>query len=103
VPDIFISDTSSDREWADWIAKELEALGHAPHVYERELKGGDDIYAWMGARRDAADHVICVVSDEYLKAPFATLERNAAVWQAASKRPGFVHTMASRGAGVAMK
>ena len=43
--DIFISYTSSDRESAFWIAKEREALGHAPHVHEWEIKGGDDIYA----------------------------------------------------------
>jgi hypothetical protein len=90
VADIFISYTSSDRNWAHWIAKELEALSHTSHVYEWEVKGGDDIYAWMEARHDAADHVLCVVSDEYLKAPYSTLERNAALWQAAKKRPGFV-------------
>jgi hypothetical protein len=45
--DIFISYTSSDRDWAFWIAKELEALGHTRHVHEWEVKGGDDIYAWM--------------------------------------------------------
>ena len=28
--------------------------------------------------------------DDYLKAPYSTLERNAALWQAAGKRPGFV-------------
>ena len=38
----------------------------------------------------AADRVVCVVSDEYLKAPYSTLERHAALWQAAAKRPGFV-------------
>jgi tetratricopeptide (TPR) repeat protein len=90
VADIFVSYTSSDREWAFWIAKELEALGHSPHVHEWEIKGGDDIYAWMEQRHDAADQVLCVVSDEYLKAPYSTLERNAAIWQAAGKRPGFV-------------
>jgi hypothetical protein len=90
VADIFISYTSSDRDWAFWIAKELEALGHTPHVHEWEIKGGDDIYAWMEQRHDAADHVLCVVSDDYLKAPYSTLERNAAIWQAAAKRPGFV-------------
>ena len=68
--DYFISYTSSDRDWAHWIAKELEALGHTPHVHEWEIKGGDDIYAWMEMRHDAADHVLCVVSDEYLKAPY---------------------------------
>jgi hypothetical protein len=42
------------------------------------------------ARHDAADHVLCVVSDEYLKAPYSTLERNAALWQAAKNRTSFV-------------
>ena len=94
--DIFISYTASDRDWAFWIAKELEALGHAPHVHEWEIKSGDDIYAWMEARHDAADHVLCVVSDEYLKAPYSTLERNAAIWQAAAQRPGFVLFVAAK-------
>jgi hypothetical protein len=44
----------------------------------------------MELHHEAADHVLCVVSDDYLKAPYSTLERNAALWQAASKRPGFV-------------
>ena len=88
--DIFVSYTGSDRDWAFWIAKELQALGHTAHVHEWEIKGGDDIYAWMEARHEAADHVLCVVSDDYLKAPYSTLERNAALWQAAAKRPGFV-------------
>jgi tetratricopeptide (TPR) repeat protein len=88
--DIFVSYTSSDRDWAFWIANELKALGHTSHIHEWEIKSGDDIYAWMEARHDAADHVLCVVSDAYLKAPYSTLERNAAVWQATSSRPGFV-------------
>jgi tetratricopeptide (TPR) repeat protein len=88
--DIFVSYTSSDREWAFWVAKELEALGHTPHIHEWEIRSGADIYAWMERRHDVADHVLCVISDDYLKAPYATLERNAALWQAASKRPGFV-------------
>jgi tetratricopeptide (TPR) repeat protein len=88
--DIFVSYTGSDRDWAFWVAKELEATGHRPHIHEWEIKGGDDIYAWMEQRHAAADHVLCVVSDDYLKAPYSTLERNAALWQAAVKRPGFV-------------
>ena len=31
----FISYTSSDRDWAFWISKELEGLGHTPHVHDR--------------------------------------------------------------------
>jgi TIR domain len=90
VADIFVSYTSSDKEWAFWIGKELEALGHTPHVHEWEIARGRDIYAWMEQTHDAADHVLCVVSDDYLKAPYSTLERNAALWLAASNRPGFV-------------
>jgi tetratricopeptide (TPR) repeat protein len=88
--DFFISYTSTDRDWAQWIGRELTALAHTPHIHEWEVKGGDDIYAWMEARHDAADHVLCVVSDEYLKAPYSTLERNAALWQAAKNRTSFV-------------
>ena len=50
----------------------------------------------MEQRHDAADHVLCVISDDYLKAPYSTLERNAALWQAAAKRPGFVLLVAVR-------
>jgi TIR domain len=60
---VFISYTSSDRDWALWIAKELEAFGHTPHVHEWEVNGGDDIYGWMERYHDAADHVLCVVSE----------------------------------------
>jgi len=35
-------------------------------------------------------HVICEISDDYLRAPYSTLERHATLWQAAKKRPGFV-------------
>jgi tetratricopeptide (TPR) repeat protein len=88
--DFFISYTSADRTWAQWIGKEIIGLGHAAHVHEWEIEGGGDIYDWMEKRLDAADHVLCVVSDEYLRAPFSKLERNAALWQAAGSRPGFV-------------
>src|ERR1700687_713381 len=47
----------------------------------------------MQQRHETADDVLYVISDEYLKAPYSTLERNAALWQAASRRgPGDRHT-----------
>jgi tetratricopeptide (TPR) repeat protein len=88
--DIFVSYTSSDSEWAQWIALDLRALGHEPHVHEWEIGAGHDILAWMEQHHAAADHVLCVVSDAYLKAPYSTLERNAAVWRAAKERADFV-------------
>ncbi|SRR6266404_7993776 len=88
--DIFVSYTKSDRDYAFWIAKELETLGHTARIHEWEIEGGDDIYAWMETRIDAAHHMLCVVSEEYLKAPYSTLERRAGLWHAAAKQPGFV-------------
>ncbi|BCM88074.1 FxSxx-COOH system tetratricopeptide repeat protein [Methylobacterium indicum] len=88
--DIFVSYTASDRDWAFWIGAQLKALGHTPHIHEWEIAAGDGIYAWMEQRHDAADRVLCVVSDEYLRAPYSSLERRAAQWQAVTKRPGFV-------------
>ena len=90
VADIFISYTQAIATGRSGSPRSWRRSATSPHVHEWEIKGGDDIYAWMEQRHDAADHVLCVVSDEYLKAPYSTLERNAALWQAAAKRPGFV-------------
>jgi hypothetical protein len=68
VADILVSYTGSDRDWAFWVAKELTTLGHVPHVHEWKIKGSDDIYGWMEQHLDVADHVLCVISDDYLKA-----------------------------------
>jgi hypothetical protein len=58
VADIFVSCTSSDREWAEWIGHELIKLGHAPRLHDWEIKSGDDIMAWMVERHHLADFVI---------------------------------------------
>ncbi len=87
--EIFVSYTSSDRDWAYWIGHELEALGHTPHIHEWEISGGGDIAAWMEERHDKADHILCVISEDYLKAPYSSWERRAAQWAAAKKRPNF--------------
>jgi tetratricopeptide (TPR) repeat protein len=92
--DIFVSYTSSDREWAEWIGHELVKLGHTPRLHDWEIKSGDDIMAWMVERHDQADFVIGVVSDEWLRAAYSKLERMAAEWAAAKSRPNFMrHVM----------
>jgi hypothetical protein len=69
VADIFVSYTSSNRDWAFWIGQELLRLGHTAHLHEWEISGGGDIEAWMEVRHDSADHILCVVSEAYLKHP----------------------------------
>ena len=90
---IFVSFTKSDQKWAHWIAQELTALDHEPHVHDWEIRPGEDIVGWMEKRHDQADYVLCVVSPDYLnesKAPFSTLERRAALWRMVKGRKGHV-------------
>jgi TIR domain len=86
VADIFVSYTSKDRDWAFWIGQELLKLGHAPHIHEWETAAGGDISRWMEERHDAADHILCVVSEAYLRAPYSSWERRAAQWVATTNR-----------------
>jgi hypothetical protein len=93
VADIFVSFTKSDRRWAHWIAQELTALHHEPHVHDWEIGPGEDIVGWMEKRHDQADYVLCVVSPDYLnedKAPFSTWERRAALWRMVKGQKGHV-------------
>jgi hypothetical protein len=90
VADFFISYTSQDRAWADWIGRELEALGHVPHIHDWEISAGGNIMAWMEQRHHDADHVLCIVSETYLTKPYSNLERQAGQWAAVTARPNFV-------------
>jgi hypothetical protein len=47
----------SDRQWAHWVAQELSALHHEPHVPDWEIVPGEDIVGWMEKRHDQADYV----------------------------------------------
>ncbi len=87
--EIFVSYTSSDRDWAFWIGQELEALHHMPRIHEWEISGGGDIAAWMEDRHEQADHILCVISETYLTKPYSSWERRAAQWAAATDRPNF--------------
>jgi hypothetical protein len=87
--DIFVSYTSSDRDWAFWIAQELERLDHTPHVHDWEIGPGGDIASWMEERHDKADNVLLVVSEVYLSKTYSRWERLAAQWAAAGERPSF--------------
>jgi hypothetical protein len=88
--DIFVSYTSSDKDWAEWIGHELIRLGHEPHLHDWEISGGGDLAEWMEKRHDEADHVLSVVSKTYLGKPYSSWERHAAQWAAVTNRPNFV-------------
>ena len=86
--EFFFSYTSSDRQWAEWIGQYLKgALGHTPRLHDWEVPAGGDIGAWMKIRHEAADHVLCVVSEAYLKAAYSSWERRAAAWAPKTPSP----------------
>jgi hypothetical protein len=55
VADIFVSYTSSDRPWAEWIGQELDKLGHVPRLHDWEISAGGNIAAWMMKHHQEAD------------------------------------------------
>jgi oleate hydratase len=85
---IFVSYTSSDRDWAFWIGKELEKLGHTPYIHDWEIRAGEDIVKWMEERLGKADHALLVVSSKYFEGEYSNWERRSAEW-AMQRRPGF--------------
>ncbi len=82
---IFINYTGKDRPWADWIRRELEALGHAPHMHE-----GGAVLEWIAKRYSLANHMLCVVSDRFLRENFPSAKRRAVQWMKVVVRPNFV-------------
>jgi stress response protein SCP2 len=76
--DFFISYTGADREWAEWIAWELEAAGYSVLFQEWDFVPGSH---WTTRMRDGiqyADHTLAILSNSYLDSVFG-----AAEWQAA--------------------
>jgi hypothetical protein len=57
--DIFVSYTSSDRDWAFWIGQELQRLGHVPRLQDWEVSGGGNVAEWTNERFGDADYILC--------------------------------------------
>ncbi|MCL9762217.1 TIR domain-containing protein [Frankia sp. AiPa1] len=74
----FISYTTSDRPWAEWIAWQLEEKGFRVFIQDWDSIPGRN---WMfGMQRGAteAEHTIALLSDDYLDSVYGQAE-----WQAA--------------------
>ena len=87
---IFVSYTSSDKEWAHWIGWTLLKAGHEPFVHEWEIGAGENIPRWMEERLTQADRLLGVFSDSYCEALYSQSERWAAYWQDPAGRGGFL-------------
>jgi hypothetical protein len=78
MPDFFISYTSPDRGWAEWIAYVLEEAGHSVIVQAWDFRPGSNFVLEMQRAAAAAPRTIMVVSPDYMISQFASPEWAAA-------------------------
>jgi hypothetical protein len=75
--DFFISYTSADRAWAEWIAWQLQEADYLPILQAWYFRPGHNFIDLMHKGIEKAKRIILVLSDAYLVSGFATAE-----WQA---------------------
>lgn len=76
--DFFISYTQADRQWAVWIAAQLEAAGYTTFVQAWDIRPGSNFVIEMQKATAQADRTIAVLSQKYLDSEFALSEWTAA-------------------------
>jgi len=77
----FISYTRADRQWAAWIASQLEAAGHSTVLQAWDFRPGSNFVEEMDRATTNADRTVVVLSPDSLASDFARSE-----WQAAFRR-----------------
>jgi hypothetical protein len=68
--DFFVSYTSADRVWAEWIAWQLEQAGYQVIVQAWDFEPGDNFVARMRDALQQADRTLALVSAAYLASPY---------------------------------
>lgn len=79
--DFFISYTSADRAWAEWIGYVLEEEGFAVIIQAWDFRPGSNFVLEMQKAATDADRTIMVLSPDYLQSQFASPEWAAAFAQ----------------------
>jgi tetratricopeptide (TPR) repeat protein len=75
--DFFVSYTSTDRAWAEWIAWQLEAEGYTVVVQAWDFRPGRDFVQQMHQVLEEAQRTIVVLSPAYLDSAFGGAEWRA--------------------------
>jgi tetratricopeptide (TPR) repeat protein len=74
----FISYTRSDRQWAEWIAMQLEEAGYTLFIQAWDFRPGSNFVAEMDNASKRAERTLLVLSPAYLESDFAFAEWAAA-------------------------
>jgi hypothetical protein len=80
--DFFISYTSADLRWAEWIADQLEGAGYSTVLQAWDFRPGDNFVVRMSQALIAAERVLAVFSSAYFDSAYATDEWTAALVRA---------------------
>jgi hypothetical protein len=79
--DLFVSYTSADKTWAEWIAWQLEAAGYSVVIQAWDFRPGENFVVEMQTAAAEAERTLLVLSDDYLKSAFGRSEWAAAFAQ----------------------
>jgi hypothetical protein len=79
--DFFISYTSIDRTWAEWIAWQLEEAGYTTVLQAWDFRPGTTFVEAMNQAAATAERTIAVLSPDYLSSRFTRPEWEAAFAQ----------------------
>ena len=79
--DFFVSYTSADKAWAEWIGFVLEEEGFTAVIQAWDFRPGSNFVLEMQRAATEADRTIMVLSPDYLKSQFASPEWAAAFAQ----------------------
>ncbi len=86
--DFFISYTQADREWAEWIAWQLEAEGYTTVIQAWDFLPGSNFVLDMDRASGQAHRTIAVLSPDYLTSNFTPAEWAAAFAQDPTSQQG---------------
>jgi hypothetical protein len=78
MPDFFISYNKADREWAEWIAWQLDMDGFSTVLQAWDFRPGCNFVLEMQKVMKDSERTIAVLSPDFLASPFTTPERAAA-------------------------
>ena len=76
--DFFVSYTSADRPWAEWIAWELEHAGHSVILQAWDVQPGSNFVLEIDRATRIAERTIAVLSPAFVESPYCQAEWAAA-------------------------
>ncbi len=76
--DFFISFTGKNKQWAEWIAWQLEAAGYSVIIQTWDFHAGNNISIVMDEALRNSERVIAVISPDYFQSAFTPSEWSVA-------------------------